>query len=188
MVRFLLAVCLDSAECMSMSLCYHLMSLGAKEGDALNIRFVGRVEDAVSIFKEDSSLDVLLFQSGELCMSAGAMVDYMYKPFPLMTLVHPLGKIAWERVASGISSGSSLHPSLLGVEYNVPVATLKPSDDPDVLLANKCALTNFKTDRASLEELQTGQTKQPVAVYIKETATLTAKRGHTGCVAHRCFS
>ena len=190
MVAFLLALSLDSAECMGISMFYNLMSLGAKAGDSVAIRFVGSVDDAFASFKADPKLDVLLFQSGELSLSPASMLDYMYKDFPVMTLVHPLPRIAWDKVASGVSMGSTLHPSMLGLDYNVPLTTAQPSPDPDVLLIRKPhhrPLTNFKVTREGFDKLQGGTLDAPIAAYIKETAGMTGKRAHTGCIADRCF-
>lgn len=187
MTAFLLAIALDSSECMSIRMFYQLLMLGAREGDSIAIRFVTRVEDAFSVFKADPSLEVLLFQTGELCISIENMQDYMYKAYPLTTLVHPLPRIAWDKVAAAVSNCSPLETSMAGLEYNVPLAGAEETDDPDILLVRRCALTNFKVDRASFEQLQAGTLDQPIAVYMKETGSLTAKRPHTGRIADRCF-
>ena len=187
MVAFLLTLALDSAGCMGIPMFYQLMTLGAKQGDSVAIRLVERVEEAFSIFRADPGLDVLMYQSGELSISPASMFDYMYKQYPVTTLAHPLPHIAWDKVAAGISMGTALDPSMVGLDYNVPLASAQPSDDPDIVLVRKCPLTNFKVDRATFDKLQSGDITEPVAVYIKETAALTGKRPHTGCIADRCF-
>ena len=121
-------------------------------------------------------------------MSPQSMLDYMYKDHPLTTMVHPLGKISWEKVAAGVSTGSAMEPSLLGLEYNVPLSSAEASDDPDMLMLKRAQLTNFKVKREALAGLKTGESATSVGVYIKETATLSAKRPHEGCIAHRCFA
>ena len=188
MVNFMLAIALDSASCMSMNTFYNLMAIGAKQGDSLAIRFVYRVEEAIQAFENDPGMDVLLFQSGELCLAPEAMLDYMYKEHPLTTMVHPLGKIAWDKVAAGISMGSTTEAALLGIEYNVPLSSAEATDDPDLLMLKKAQLTNFKVHRSALADLKSGESKTSVGAYIKQTAALSAKRPHEGCIAHRVFA
>ena len=187
MVAFLLAVGVDSAECMSTYMFYNLTQLGHRQGDTVALEFVARPEDALRMFLNNAQLDVLMYQSGELCLSPAAMLDYMYKPQSPMTIVHPLGHIAWEKVAAGVSMGSPLPAHILGLDYNVPIASAEASDDPDIILVRNCTLTNFKVNRATAEMMAKGSLDVPVSAYIKETASITDRRPHTGCIGERCF-
>ena len=187
MVAFLFVVGLDSAECMSTHMFYKLLAMGSKRGDTLNIEFAARPEHAIKTFLDNPKYEVLMYQSGELSLSPASMLDYMYKPYSPMTIVHPLANIAWDRVAAFISMNSPLPTHMLGLDYNVTLATAEATEDPDILHVRNCTLTNFKVDRATAEKLAKGELDKPIGAYIKETGALTDRRPHLGCIGDRCI-